>query len=200
MLGGLPATQVIVRSSANVNAGGQSKTSTILHGFLLLISIVFLGSLINTIPLAVLAAILILVGYKLASFDVFKQMYRAGLDQFVPFLATITGVLLTDLLKGIGIGLVVAIFYILKRNHKNNFDSESEENKLYVVLSEEVTFLNKSGIKDLLENLPEDSTLVLDGRNCKSIDFDVKEIIQEFIEFKAKRKNIIVEIINIKLN
>lgn len=201
LLGGLPVTQVIVRSSANVTAGGFSKASTIIHGFLLLISIIFLGSLINLIPLAVLAAVLILVGYKLASLDVFRKMYAAGLDQFIPFIATIAGVLLTDLLKGIGIGLVVAIFYILKRNHKNNFELKSEESgTVHIHLSEEVTFLNKSGIKEMLENIEQDKKLVMDGSKCKNIDFDVKEVIKEFIEFKAPRKNIDVEIKNIELN
>lgn len=114
LIGGLPVTQVIVRSSANIAANGQSKLSAIFHGFLLLIALLFLGPILNLIPLAALAAVLILVGYKLAKWSLFVEMYQKGLNQFIPFIVTIFGILLTDLLKGIGIGILVAVFYVLK--------------------------------------------------------------------------------------
>ena len=119
LIGGLPVTQVIVRSSANIAAGGQSKFAAIFHGLLLAIAVIFLGPILNLIPLAALAAILILVGYKLAKWSLFVEMYQKGLAQFIPFMATILGVLFTDLLKGIAIGIIIAVFYVLKRNYQN---------------------------------------------------------------------------------
>jgi carbonic anhydrase len=199
-LGGLPITQVIVRSSANINSGGQSKLATIFHGILLFVAIVFIPQFLNLIPLAALAAILIMVGYKLAKVSLFTSMYKLGWEQFIPFVATIIGVLLTDLLKGIGIGLAISIFYILKKNYKNNFKKEISNNQIKVTLSEEVTFLNKAGIIEILETIPKNSKLIIDGSNCKSIDYDVLELLTEFQLFGSKNKNIQLEIINIDLN
>lgn len=198
-LGGLPITQVIVRSSANVNAGGQSKLSTIVHGFLILIAIVFIPQLLNQIPLAALAAVLIMVGYKLAKVSLFKSMLKLGWEQFIPFATTIIGVLLTDLLTGIGIGLAFSIFFILKKNYKNNFIKEQINNEIKVTLSEEVTFLNKAGIIKILEKTPENSKLIIDGSKCKSIDYDIIEILSEFKEFGSKNKNIQLQMININV-
>jgi carbonic anhydrase len=199
-LGGLPITQVIVRSSANINSGGQTKLSTIVHGILIFIAIVFIPQLLNMIPLAALAAVLILVGYKLAKISLFQSMYKLGWEQFIPFATTIIGVLLTDLLKGIGIGLAISIFYILKKNYKNNFKKEISTNEIKVILSEEVTFLNKAGIIDILEKIPTNSKLVIDGSNCKSIDYDVIELLADFQNYGSKNKNIQLQLINIKLN
>ena len=199
-LGGLTITQVIVRSSANINSGGQSKLATIFHGILLFVAIVFIPQFLNLIPLAALAAILIMVGYKLAKVSLFTSMYKLGWEQFIPFVATIIGVLLTDLLKGIGIGLAISIFYILKKNYKNNFKKEISNNQIKVTLSEEVTFLNKAGIIEILETIPKNSKLIIDGSNCKSIDYDVLELLTEFQLFGSKNKNIQLEIINIDLN
>ena len=201
MLGGLPVTQVIVRSSANINAGGQSKASTIFHGMLLVVSVIFLPQILNLIPLSALAAILIMVGYKLAKVNLFKQMYKLGFDQFLPFIATVVGVLFTDLLKGIGIGIAFSIFFILKRNYKNNyrkFEDDSEgEKTIKIILSEEVTFLNKGSIREILSDLPNDSSVILDGRNCKEIDYDVLESIQDFKNHSVREKNIRLRTINI---
>lgn len=199
-LGGLPITQVIVRSSANINSGGQSKLSTIVHGFLILIAIVFIPQLLNMIPLAALAAVLIMVGYKLAKVSLFQSMYKLGWEQFIPFASTIIGVLFTDLLKGIGIGLAISIFYILKKNYKNNFKKEHSNNEIKVTLSEEVTFLNKAGIIEILETIPKNSKLIIDGSNCKSIDYDVIELLSEFQVYGSKNKNIQLQMININLN
>jgi MFS superfamily sulfate permease-like transporter len=150
--------------------------------------------------LAALAAVLILVGYKLAKISLFQSMYKLGWEQFIPFATTIIGVLLTDLLKGIGIGLAISIFYILKKNYKNNFKKEISTNEIKVILSEEVTFLNKAGIIDILEKIPTNSKLVIDGSNCKSIDYDVIELLADFQNYGSKNKNIQLQLINIKLN
>ena len=201
LIGGLPITQVIVRSSANINAGAKTKASTILHGLLLLVAVLFLPKIINLIPLACLAAILILVGYKLSKVQLYKQLYHNGYDQFIPFLATIAGILFTDLLRGIGIGMAFSILFILRKNYKNNYSiSEKEENHLkhiQIILSEEVTFLNKGRIIASLDALPNDSFVTIDGSHCESIDFDVLEIIQEFKLVGAKERNITLTTINI---
>jgi carbonic anhydrase len=167
---------------------------------LILIAIVFIPQILNLIPLAALAAVLIMVGYKLAKVSLFKSMYKLGWEQFIPFAITIIGVLLTDLLKGIGIGLAISIFYILKKNYKNNFKKEHSNNEIKVTLSEEVTFLNKAGIIEILETTPKNSKLIIDGSNCKSIDYDVIELLSEFQVYGSKNKNIQLEIINIDLN
>ena len=194
LLGGLPITQVIVRSSANINAGGKSKLSTILHGFLLFSSVLILPTMLNMIPYASLAAILMMVGYKLSSASLYKKMYKLGWDQFLPFIATIVGVLLTDLLKGIAIGLVVAVFFILRKNYRNNYQIEKGVeggNPLITLrLSEEVTFLNKGSILESLYDIPKHTHLIIDGSNSRSIDYDVLEVIEEFRMFTALERNI----------
>jgi carbonic anhydrase len=201
LLGGLPVTQVIVRSSANINSGGKSKLSTILHGFLLLICALFIPQVLNLIPFASLAAILLMVGYKLSKVSLYKNMYQLGFEQFIPFISTILGVLFTDLLKGIAIGIAISIFYILRKNLRNNFQKNKVSNEdgeaLEIILSEEVTFLNKGSIIELIQNVPNNSTLIIDGSKSKAIDYDVLELIQEFKMHGAKTKNIILKTINI---
>ncbi len=200
LIGGLPVTQVIVRSSANINSGGKSKLSTIFHGSLLLISILLIPSILNLIPLAALGAVLIMVGYKLTKVSLFKQMFALGQEQFIPFILTIVGVLFTDLLKGIGIGMLVAIFYILKSNYKNHFTKKQNENETIITLSEEVTFLNKSGIQEMLMNVLPHTKLVIDGSKCKSIDYDVMELLFEFQNHGAKNKAVDFQLINFNFN
>lgn len=195
LLGGLPMTSVIVRSSANVNSGGRTRQSAIMHGMWLLLALILIPRLINLIPLACLAAILLLTGYKLAKFAIFKQMWRKGLDQFVPFMVTIVAVVLTDLLTGVGIGLVVGIFYILRNNMSNTFEYEIAENeggtKVTITLSEEVSFLNKAAIQKSLYNLPKQiDEVVIDGSHSRFIDKDVIEVINAFkqnAESKGRR-------------
>lgn len=201
LIGGLPVTQVIVRSSANVNAGGKSQLATVFHGFLLLVCVLMIPSLLNLIPLASLAAILLMVGYKLSKISLYKSMYKLGLEQFLPFIATIIAVLLSDLLKGIAVGLLVSVFYILKRNFQNNYKikSNSKEGKeqIVILLSEEVTFLNKASILLLLEKIKPNSSVLIDGSKCQKIDYDVLELIQNFILFARTEGGINVETINI---
>jgi MFS superfamily sulfate permease-like transporter len=201
LIGGLPITQVIVRSSANINAGAKSKMSTIFHGSILLISAIFIPSVLNYIPLATLGTILLMVGYKLSKVSLYKTMYKLGWDQFIPFMATVIGILATDLLKGIGIGIVFAIFYILRANlrHSHQFKKEvsPDGEVIRLKLSEEVTFLNKASIQLSLDQVPQNAKVVIDGSNCLELDHDVLEIIHEFKNHRASLKNIGVEMIGI---
>lgn len=184
LIGGLPMTSVIVRSSTNLGAGAKSKLSAIIHGVLLFIMVVFLANMINLIPLASLAAILIVVGYKLAKVSLFKQMYALGWNQFLPFIVTIVAILFTDLLTGIAIGMVVSIFNVLRNNYKLPFYYHSDEveatKKVVIKLSEEVTFLNKGSILLTLRGIPDNTDVLIDGTQAKYIDHDVKEVIQNF--------------------
>src|SRR5690606_13447112 len=201
LIGGLPITQVIVRSAANINSGAKSKLSAITHGVILIISVLLIPGVLNMIPLASLGAILLMVGYKLAKVSLFKSMYKLGWEQFLPFIVTIGVVLATDLLKGIGAGMIVAIFFILRKNYKNDYNrkviQEGEKEVIHISLSEEVTFLNKGSIIQTLDNLPENSKVVLDGSKCQDINYDVLEAIEEFRQFNAIQKNIELSTINI---
>jgi MFS superfamily sulfate permease-like transporter len=187
-------TQVIVRSSANINSGAKTKISAVIHGILLLICAVFIPQLLNMIPLASLAAILLLVGYKLSKATLYRDMFKLGWDQFIPFIVTIVAILLTDLLKGIGIGMAVSIFFILRNNFRVSYffhqENVKEGDKIRIELSEEVTFLNKVSIQLMLEKLPENSNVTIDGSRSQNIDYDVIEILQNFKEHGALLKNI----------
>jgi len=196
-LGGLPITQVIVRSSANINSGAKTKLSAILHGFLLFGSVLLIPKVLNLIPLASLAAILIVIGYKLARIAIFKSLYKQGWEQFVPFIATIVAVQFSNLLTGIGVGIAVSIFYILRRNYKNNYQTEQDGDTLRITLNDEVTFLNKASFFTLLDTIEPNSKVELDGTRCNQIDFDTLEILREFRDFGAKERNIELKIIGI---
>lgn len=190
LLGGIPLTSVIVRSSANVNSGGRTRQSAILHGIWLLVALLAIPVIINLIPLACLAAILLHTGYKLAKPTLFKQVYNRGLDQFIPFIVTVIAIVATDLLKGVGIGILVSTFYIFRANIQNAFifniskDSDSDEKnneKAVITLAEEVTFLNKAAIQKQLYGLPKTvQSIVIDGTKSKFIDKDVIEVIKDF--------------------
>ncbi|MBP6214655.1 MAG: SulP family inorganic anion transporter [Chitinophagaceae bacterium] len=201
LIGGLPVTQVIVRSSANITFGGKTKLSTILHGIFLLISAITIASVLNMIPLASLAAVLLMVGYKLAKPELFKKMYKLGWEQFIPFVATVIGILLTDLLKGITIGMLFGIFYTLRHSFRNSHymketvTSEEGHEVHHLVLAEEVSFFNKASVIKELEEIPENSKVIIDCSNSKSIAYDVVELIRDF-KSNAKTKNIAVETIN----
>lgn len=203
LIGGLPLTQVIVRSSANITFGGKTKMSAILHGVYLLICAITIASLLNMIPLATLAAILFIVGYKLAKPSIFKSMYKQGREHFIPFLATIIGILLSDLLTGIGIGMAFAIFYLLLNNYRNAYDIKDVSNSPHdhhIVLSEEVSFLNKGGILQMLNEIPENSKVLIDASRSKHIHQDVIEIIQDYTVHAKTMKNIQVEVKGIPIS
>ena len=200
MIGGLPITQVIVRSSANIQSGGKTKMSAIIHGFFLLISVILIPRLLNMIPLSVLAAILFIVGFKLAKPALFKTMYDLGWKQFVPFIVTVLGIIFTDLLVGIGLGLAVGIVVILIKSYQNSHflhieDKSNGKHKIKMTLAEEVTFFNKGAILKELDRLPRDTHLELDVRKTRYLDNDIIEILDDFA-FKAKERNIDIQLIS----
>jgi len=201
LIGGLPITQVIVRSSANINSGGRTKTSAIVHGLLLLISVMLIPTLLNNIPLSVLASILLIVGYKLAKPSTFKTMFKLGWKQSIPFFATVVPMVVTgNLLLGIGIGLAVGIVVILIKSFQNSHflhkeDKSNGQQKMKMTLAEEVTFFNKGAILKELDALPEDSYLELDVRKTRYLDNDIIEILEDFA-LKAKERNIDIKIIS----
>lgn len=202
IVGGLPVTSVIVRSSVSINAGAQSKLSAIIHGFFLLAAILVLSPFINLIPFASLAAILIVTGYKLAKVSIFKEMYAKGLNQLIPFVATVVAILFTDLLIGILIGLAFSLFYLLKSNYKNPFTLEKVQfhssETIRMELPNQVSFLNKASIKDTLWAIPENSNVVIDATYSDFIDNDVLEIFSDFKNVIAPEKNIKVNIVGVK--
>ena len=185
-----------MRSSANITFGARSKLSAILHGVLILVSVISIPSVLNLIPLATLASILFIVGYKLAKPALFRQMYGHGWQQFAPFMATVIGIVATDLLRGIGIGLAVSMVIVLYHNMRNPFTVAQHEplsSEYRIKLAEEVSFLNKGRILQQLQHIPERSRVVIDGTQSKVVDFDVCEIIREF-SAGASARNIAVEV------
>ena len=207
LIGGLPLTQVIVRSSANVNAGGKTKISTIVHGSLLFLSVILIPHLLNMIPLACLAAILFTIGYKLASINLFKQMFKMGSRQSLPFIVTITAILFTDLLVGTLIGLIVSIFFILQNNRNNEpYDVKikkiNEKGMKFLAefyLNEEVTYLSKNILMVSLHDIPSNSIIKVDLSGCLFMSHDVLEAIEDFKTSVAPRKNIEFHIIKRQL-
>jgi MFS superfamily sulfate permease-like transporter len=200
LIGGLPVTQVIVRSSANIQSGGRTKLSAIIHGFFLLISVILIPGLLNKIPLSVLAAILFLVGYKLAKPTLFKHMYSLGWKQFIPFIVTVLGIILTDLLIGIGLGLGVGIVVILFKSYQNSHflhivDRSNDKHRIRMTLAEEVTFFNKGAILKELDGLPPGTFLELDLRSTRYLDNDIVEILDDFA-FKARDRDIDILLIS----
>jgi len=200
LIGGLPITQVIVRSSANIQSGGKSKKATIIHGFFLLISVVLIPALLNKIPLSVLAAVLLMVGYKLAKPALFKQMYDLGWKQSIPFTVTVFGIVFIDLLYGISLGLLVGVVVILIKSFQNSHflhieDNSNGKHKIKMTLAEEVTFFNKGAILKELDSLPIDTLLELDVRKTRYLDNDIIEILEDFA-FKAKERNIGIKLIS----
>ncbi len=200
MIGGLPITQVIVRSSANIQAGARTKMSAILHGFWLLISVITIPNILNMIPLSVLAAILLMVGWKLAKPELFKTMYNSGWKQFAPFIITILGIVFIDLLYGLGIGLMVGVIITLRNSYKNSHflhieGEDVDDGKIKMTLAEEVTFFNKGAILKELDSLPLNSYLELDVRKTRFLDNDIIEILDDFA-LKAKERNITIKLIS----
>jgi MFS superfamily sulfate permease-like transporter len=192
-LGGLPLTSVIVRSSANVNAGGRSKMSAILHGLLMLVCVLFIPALLNKIPLSALAAILIFTGYKLAKIPMLREFYKKGWDQFVPFMVTILAILFTDLLVGIVVGIIVGLFYMVRSNFRSSVFMVNDQNNYLFRLRKDVSFLNKPIIKRKLESVPADAFVIIDATRADFIDKDVIDVINEFMTH-AHLKNIRVEV------
>ncbi len=193
LLGGLPLTSVIVRGSANVEAGAKSKFSAIMHGLLILLSVLFIPGLLNKIPLSALAAILIMTGYKLVKPSIFKEIYRKGWDQFVPFTITLLAILLTDLLVGIIIGTLIALFSLIKSNFKSAVMVVHDDNKYLVRFRKDISFLNKPIVKEKLESVPADAYVLIDMTRADFIDKDIIDVVNDFLQH-AHLKNIVVEI------
>jgi MFS superfamily sulfate permease-like transporter len=194
LIGGLPITQVIVRSTVNMQSGAVSRLSAISHGVLLLVCIAAVPHLLNLIPLSVLAAVLLLTGYKLAKPALFINMWRFGHEQFLPFIVTVGGVVFVDLLAGVGMGMAVATLLLLQRNYANSHflhreerDSDADKHVVTLRLAEEVTFLNKGAIKKELDLVPDESLLIIDQSNCVYVNHDVAEIIADFVRVAPTR-------------
>jgi len=189
LIGGLPLTSVIVRSSANVSAGGKTKQATIFHGLLLLLCAALIPNLLNKIPLSALAGILIFTGYKLAKITLFKEFYQKGLNQFIPFCVTIIAILFTDLLIGISIGIAVSMIFIIRSNFKTAVLVVNDNNNYLIRFKKGVSFLNKPIIKSELELVPENANLVIDVARAEYIDKDVIDEVNSFL-YHAHLKNI----------
>ena len=198
LLGGLPMTSVVVRTSANSNAGAKTKISAIIHGILLLISVLTIPFLLNKIPLATLAAVLLLVGYKLAKPATFIHFWHKGKYQFIPFIATLIAVVFTDLLKGVALGMIISIIFVLQGNLKRAYSFRNEEyadgDVIYIDLAQEVSFLNKAAIKETLNTIPENSKVIIDAYDTIYIAHDILDLIHEFKTIRAKDKKIKVKL------
>ena len=202
LLGGLPMTSVVVRTTANANAGAESKMSSIIHGVLLLVSALSIPFVLNKIPLATLAAILLLIGYKLANPKVIKHFWEKGKYQFVPFIATLLAVVLTDLLKGVALGLIISVIFVLKGNMQRayNFRKETlaDGDIIHIDLAQEVSFLNKAAIKSTLASIPENSRVIINATETIYIAHDVLDLINDFKKVRSKIENSKVKLIGFK--
>lgn len=202
LIGGLPMTSVVVRSSANANAGARTKSSTIIHGFLLLISVLAIASFLNKIPLATLAAILLLIGYRLAKPAHFIHFIEKGKYQYFPFIATVVAVVFLDLLRGVALGMLISIFFVLRGNFKRAYSFKKEDyhndDVIHIQLAQEVSFLNKAAIKNTLNNIPEKSKVVIDASDTVYIAHDVLDLIEEFKNIRAVDDEIEVQLVGFK--
>lgn len=198
LLGGLPMTSVVVRTSANNTAGAKSKMSAIIHGVLLLVSVLAIPSILNKIPLATLAAVLLLVGYKLANPSTIKHFWEKGKYQFIPFIATFGAVVFTDLLKGVALGMIISVIFVLKGNMKRAYHFKKEEyhdgDIIHIDLAQEVSFLNKAAIKTTLSEIPENAFVTINASNTVYIAHDILTLITEFAEVQAKELKIDVKL------
>lgn len=198
MLGGLPMTSVVVRTSANHTAGAKSKMSAIIHGFLLLLSVVAIPFILNKIPLATLAAVLLMVGYKLAKPAAVLHFWKKGKYQFIPFIATLLGVVFLDLLKGVAIGIIISIIFILKGNLKRAYQFKKENyadgDVIHIDLAQEVSFLNKAAIKTTLSEIPENSKVIINAQDTVYIAHDILDLLYEFKTTRAEEGNIKVKL------
>jgi MFS superfamily sulfate permease-like transporter len=193
LVGGLPVTSVIVRTSANVASGARTKMSTITHGILLLLAVVLIPSFLELIPLASLAAILLVVGYKLTSIKVYTEMFRKGYSQFIPFLVTVIAILFSDLLMGVFIGILVSVFFVLKTNFKSAILLVGDNDNFLVKFTKDVSFLNKSSLRSVFEKIPRNASVIIDGSNAQFIDQDIISTVEDFI-LSAPTKSISVEL------
>lgn len=193
LLGGLPITAVIVRSSANIDAGARTRMSAILHGVLLLLSVLVLAPVLNHIPLSALAAVLIVMGVRLASVRVFHEQYQRGKAQFVPFLVTLAAILLTDLLVGVAIGVGVGIFYVIRSNFRSAIVIAHEDHEYLIRFAKDVSFLNKPALLRAFSTIPDGASVLIDGTKAQFIDHDIVDAIDDFL-VSARARKITVEL------
>ncbi len=196
LLGGLPITAVIVRSSANINAGGKTSLSCFIHGLCLLLSVMFFAHYLNYIPLACLSAILLHTGYKLAKPSLFIELYRKGMSQLLPFVITVLAILLTDLLKGMAIGVFVGLFFVIKANYSEAMNMTQNGARYLLSFNKDVSFLNKALLRKLILSIEENSSVTIDASRANFIDHDILETIEDFLT-TAPDDNISVEIIDL---
>jgi MFS superfamily sulfate permease-like transporter len=192
LLGGLPVTAVIVRSSANVYAGARSRWSAFIHGVLLLVCVVAIPGLLNRIPLASLAAVLLMVGYKLTKPALYRDSWKAGLDQFIPFIVTVLAIIFTDLLIGVLIGVVFGVIFVIRTNHHSAFTLVHQDSMYLLRFNKDASFVNKTELKDKLASLPAQSSVIIDGTKAIYIDSDLYDVIADFRE-GAQHKQITIE-------
>ncbi len=201
LLGAIPITAVVVRGAANVDAGARTKLAAFTHGVFLLVAVATVPFLLNKIPYASLAAILLVTGFNLTKPKLFRNMWSLGPRQFLPFLITILAILSTDLLIGVGIGLLLSVFFIIRSNFKDEYKiSVSKKDGFetyYIRLNSTVTFLNKVTLRKALDRVEEDSHLTIDGSACNFIDYDILEIISEFAA-KARDRNITLTLLGVE--
>jgi MFS superfamily sulfate permease-like transporter len=193
LIGGIPITSVVVRTSANVYAGGRSWRSTVVHGALLMASVMFIPGLLKLIPLASLAGILITVGFKLTKFSLYRNMYGLGWDQFVPFLTTVIAVVFSDLLTGVLIGIACGAFFVMRTNQRDSITVVNQENLYLMRFNKDASFVNKSEFRTKLRQIPENSHVIIDGTRAVFIDHDIMEVVDDF-RMMASHKNITVEL------
>ncbi len=193
LVGGLPITSVIVRSSANVYAGAKTRLSSFVHGVLLFVCVLLIPGLLNRIPLASLAAILLVIGYKLTKLELYQKMYQAGITQFLPFIVTVVAIVFTDLLNGVLVGLVVGLFFVIRTNHHSALTLVNQDDYYLLRFNKDLSFVNKTELKDKLASIPPDSNLIIDGTKATFIDNDVYDVVADFQE-SAKYNNVSVEL------
>ncbi|MDP2903444.1 MAG: SulP family inorganic anion transporter [Methylovulum sp.] len=196
LLGGLPITAVIVRSSANINAGAKTRVSCFIHGLFLLLSVMFFAPFLNTIPLPCLSAILLHTGYKLAKPALFKEYYQKGMSQLLPFVITIIAILLTDLLIGMAIGMGIGLFFVIKANYHAAITLVQDGSHYTLLLNKDVSFLNKALLRKFILHIQDNSTVTVDASKAKFIDHDILETIEDFLSTAAD-DNISVEVIDL---
>jgi MFS superfamily sulfate permease-like transporter len=198
LIGGLPITSVVVRSAVNLQAGGRTRASAILHGVWLLVGFLLLARYLNLIPFASLAAILMVAGYKLAKIEIFQKMYRRGWSQFIPFLATVFAIVFTDLLTGVCVGSLVSLFFLMKSNLENPFARVEEKKTIgdttHITFPNQVSFLHKAAIKEMLRDIPSKGKIIFDGSQTHFIDSDVVELLKDFIQNGAPARKILVNV------
>ncbi len=201
LLGAIPMTAVVVRGSANVDAGGRTKLSAFTHGLFLLLAVIFLPFLLNKIPYASLSSILLITGYNLTKPKLYKNIWSLGWKQFFPFIITIVFILITDLLIGVTIGLLISLYFIIQNNFQADYKvliSKQHETEIFtILLNDNVSFLNKVKFRKILDNIPKYSILTIDGRNTNFIDYDILEVISEF-ENKAHDRHIQLNLLGIE--